>query len=108
MYGTCQVCGCTQNNACRGANGGCYWVNGNEKDLCSECAPITTATQRQALRRALETGNPLAGRGSKQNAGGSYRRMIKRLIDLKLLAYGHPHRITRMGCAAIGEPMPDE
>ena len=28
----CRVCGCTQNNACKG---GCYWV---EDDLCSKCA----------------------------------------------------------------------
>lgn len=32
----CRVCGCTEINACRGALGGCYWV---EPGLCSVCAP---------------------------------------------------------------------
>lgn len=32
----CRVCGCTENNACEGDLGGCYWV---EPDLCSGCAP---------------------------------------------------------------------
>ena len=28
---TCRICGCTQNNACKG---GCFWV---EDNLCSKC-----------------------------------------------------------------------
>jgi len=30
---SCKVCGCTQNNGCKG---GCYWVAPN---LCSKCSP---------------------------------------------------------------------
>lgn len=30
----CQVCGCTDNHACRG---GCFWVD-SEKTICSSCA----------------------------------------------------------------------
>jgi hypothetical protein len=31
----CRICGCTDNNACIGVEGPCYWV---EDDLCSACA----------------------------------------------------------------------
>lgn len=31
---TCRKCGCTDDRACRGADGPCYWV---ADDLCSEC-----------------------------------------------------------------------
>ncbi|MGC6589093.1 hypothetical protein ACPV3A_29630 [Paenibacillus sp. Dod16] len=37
MYGICNVCGCTDNNACVSEYGPCYWLN-EEHDLCSECA----------------------------------------------------------------------
>jgi hypothetical protein len=33
----CRVCGCTQNNACKG---GCSWI---EADLCSSCSPQANA-----------------------------------------------------------------
>jgi len=37
MYGTCKVCGCTDNSACFNPNHGpCWWVNGDH-DLCSHC-----------------------------------------------------------------------
>jgi hypothetical protein len=31
---TCRVCGCTDDNACVGLDGPCYWI---EADLCSAC-----------------------------------------------------------------------
>lgn len=36
--GVCQICGCTENNACSHPDyGNCWWVDDNE-DLCSHCA----------------------------------------------------------------------
>jgi len=37
MYGTCSVCGCTDNNACIiPGEENCHWVN-DDHDLCSNC-----------------------------------------------------------------------
>lgn len=50
----CRVCGCTQDRACVGEDGNCWWV---EADLCSACATpaqIVVAALDQAVLRTGE------------------------------------------------------
>ena len=43
----CHVCGCTDDHACRDANGEpCWWVN-KEKDLCSTCVVKVYSKQQK-------------------------------------------------------------
>jgi hypothetical protein len=45
MYGTCKICGCTDNNACRiPGEENCHWVN-EEHDLCSHCVTAFIAVK---------------------------------------------------------------
>lgn len=43
----CRVCGCTQNKACRTADGPCHWV---EPDLCSACVNKAPAASERGKR----------------------------------------------------------
>jgi hypothetical protein len=50
----CRVCGCTQDRACVGEDGPCWWA---ESDLCSACATpaqITVAILDQTVLRTGE------------------------------------------------------
>jgi hypothetical protein len=39
-YGTCNICGCTDNSACYHPDfGPCWWMN-QEHDICSHCVEL--------------------------------------------------------------------
>lgn len=56
MRGVCDVCGCTDFNACSDpVYGNCWWAN-DEQTLCSHCADVTNKNSLEyfKLREAGE------------------------------------------------------
>lgn len=61
---TCEICGCTENDACQVHGVPCVWVRGYEpqETLCSACAPVELLTAdpsgriwlKQVMARARE------------------------------------------------------
>jgi hypothetical protein len=54
MYGTCKICGCTDNNACIADEfGACWWLD-KTHEICSHC--IELADDPTVLRAGINKG----------------------------------------------------